>query len=193
MTDEQNNALSPNHYSRFTIQPLDFISENGLDFLQGNIIKYVCRYDAKNGLEDLQKARVYLDKLIEKVDGKTPKREPAKNPVLAASYAPEQPSSKPGVKNWRKMLVVSNSNITEEDGEMLSRIAYKPDTDEGSHAVFRHDAGWLIDVRSLEESVNSAASKSLRSLLYMAVCHGADWLCLDRDAELIPGCEVYNW
>lgn len=58
-------AVSPSHYSRFPIQPIEFIRKNRLDFLQANIIKYVCRHDAKNGLEDLMKARQYLDWLIE--------------------------------------------------------------------------------------------------------------------------------
>ena len=40
--------------------------ENNLSFAVGNIIKYVCRYDKKNGLEDIQKARQYLDFLEEK-------------------------------------------------------------------------------------------------------------------------------
>lgn len=61
-------VYSPNHYSRWKIEPLDFIMANDLDFLRGNIIKYIMRYDAKNGVEDLKKARVYLDKLIEKVE-----------------------------------------------------------------------------------------------------------------------------
>lgn len=37
-------------------------------YLKGNIIKYVARYRLKNGLEDLQKAQVYLNWLIEHVD-----------------------------------------------------------------------------------------------------------------------------
>ena len=69
----ESNPLSPGHYSRFKIQPLDFIAENNLDFLQGNVIKYVCRYDAKNGLEDLHKARVYLDKLTARVQAEQQK------------------------------------------------------------------------------------------------------------------------
>lgn len=64
-TQNNEDATSPTHYSRWKIQPLDFISQNGLDFLRGNIIKYIMRYDAKNGVEDLQKAKVYLEKLIE--------------------------------------------------------------------------------------------------------------------------------
>jgi hypothetical protein len=42
----------------------DFIIEYGMDFLEGNIIKYVTRYKDKNGIEDLKKAKWYLDKLI---------------------------------------------------------------------------------------------------------------------------------
>lgn len=53
------------HYTQFLIEPLEFIQANRLSFAQGNIIKYVCRYLSKNGIEDLIKARVYLDKLIE--------------------------------------------------------------------------------------------------------------------------------
>lgn len=65
---EEHDATNPTHYSRWKIEPLDFISANNLDFLRGNIIKYIMRYDAKGGLEDLKKARVYLEKLIEKAE-----------------------------------------------------------------------------------------------------------------------------
>lgn len=63
---KEDNKINPSHYSRWQIEPLDFISANNLDFLRGNIIKYIMRYDAKGGMEDLKKAQVYLDKLIEK-------------------------------------------------------------------------------------------------------------------------------
>ena len=49
--------IRPPYYTRFRIEPLAFITMNHLDFLQGNIIKYVCRYDG-------MKARRYLDELI---------------------------------------------------------------------------------------------------------------------------------
>lgn len=55
--------VSPEHY-KTPIQPWDFIVSNALGFLEGNIIKYVCRYLKKDGLKDLYKARHYLDKLI---------------------------------------------------------------------------------------------------------------------------------
>lgn len=66
--DVANIPTNPDYYSRWKMQPLDFIQANDLDFMRGNIIKYIMRYDAKNGLEDLKKARVYLDRLIEKVE-----------------------------------------------------------------------------------------------------------------------------
>ena len=56
------------HYKAMAIQPVVFIHENNLGFLVGNIIKYVCRYAAKDGVQDLHKARHYLDMLIESED-----------------------------------------------------------------------------------------------------------------------------
>lgn len=54
-----------NHYKQFKIQPVEFIHINDLGYIVGNIIKYVCRYKFKNGVEDLRKARHYIDLLIE--------------------------------------------------------------------------------------------------------------------------------
>ena len=54
------------HYSKMAIQPWEVIQRGDLDFWEGNVIKYVMRYRAKNGLEDLKKARHYLDYLIER-------------------------------------------------------------------------------------------------------------------------------
>ena len=53
------------HYKAMPIQPWDFIFSNELGFLEGNIVKYVCRWQSKGGIEDLRKASHYLSKLIE--------------------------------------------------------------------------------------------------------------------------------
>lgn len=66
---QADNPVRPNHYLRYKITPLRFIMENNLPFPVGNIIKYVCRFDAKNGLEDLEKAKEYLEILIRKAKG----------------------------------------------------------------------------------------------------------------------------
>lgn len=60
------------HYTRFKIQPLEFCKANDLGYLEGNVIKYVCRYPYKGApLKDLLKARDYLDHLIAKQKEKT--------------------------------------------------------------------------------------------------------------------------
>lgn len=69
-------VFRPSHYARWNIEPITFISANNLDFLTGNVIKYVMRHDAKNGLEDLRKAARYLELLIGHVE-----REKAGTPI----------------------------------------------------------------------------------------------------------------
>jgi len=60
-----NDQVGGSHYRTKTIQPWDFIAANELGFFEGNIVKYVSRWRSKGGVEDLRKARHYLDKLIE--------------------------------------------------------------------------------------------------------------------------------
>ena len=69
MTQEEPKALETqvggSHYQNMKIQPIEFIQANRLFFCEGNVVKYVVRWRTKNGLEDLKKARHYLDLLIE--------------------------------------------------------------------------------------------------------------------------------
>jgi len=54
----------PAHYD-VGIEPVKYITSHGLGFLEGNIIKYITRYKMKgNPVEDLHKARVYIDLLL---------------------------------------------------------------------------------------------------------------------------------
>jgi hypothetical protein len=53
--------------NRFHIQPYEFISKNELSFFQGNVIKYVCRYKNKNGIQDLEKIIHYCELEIKKM------------------------------------------------------------------------------------------------------------------------------
>ena len=57
------------HYSNLAIEPIDFITANNLGFCEGNVIKYISHWKAKNGIEDLKKARWYIDFLIEVENG----------------------------------------------------------------------------------------------------------------------------
>jgi hypothetical protein len=58
------------HYTILPIQPIDYITKNNFDFLEGNVIKYVSRYKHKNGLEDLRKAKHYIEMLIDREEQK---------------------------------------------------------------------------------------------------------------------------
>ena len=49
------------HYKKFKIQPIEFIVANKLNFIQGCIIKYICRFESKNGVEDLDKIIHYCE------------------------------------------------------------------------------------------------------------------------------------
>ena len=57
------------HYKGFAIQPAEYNIKNKLGFAEGNVVKYVSRAQFKGGLEDLLKAKHYLDMLIEEVSG----------------------------------------------------------------------------------------------------------------------------
>jgi len=57
----QEKQIGGSHYRRFHIQPYEFISKNDLSFFQGNVIKYVCRYKNKAGIQDLEKIIHYCE------------------------------------------------------------------------------------------------------------------------------------
>lgn len=58
------NKIKPTYYGT-GIDVIEFCLRNNLTFMQGNVIKYVTRYKNKNGIEDLEKAKEYIDRLIE--------------------------------------------------------------------------------------------------------------------------------
>ena len=67
-----NNVTNPAHYTAGSIECFDAIKasmtkEQFEGYCKGNVLKYVWRYERKNGLEDLEKAEWYLDKLIKSV------------------------------------------------------------------------------------------------------------------------------
>ena len=54
-----------NHYKSLSIQPVEFITANKLSFLEGCVIKRVCRHRAKNGAEDIRKAIHELELILQ--------------------------------------------------------------------------------------------------------------------------------
>lgn len=60
-----NELIKPKYYNKENgISPFEYIKANNLNFFEGNVVKYITRYKEKNGLEDLIKAKTYLDELI---------------------------------------------------------------------------------------------------------------------------------
>ena len=57
-------VASPSHYNK-GIETTDYIISNNMNFAEGNVVKYVTRYKDKDGVNDLLKAKLYLEKLIE--------------------------------------------------------------------------------------------------------------------------------
>jgi hypothetical protein len=55
---------SPKHYTQGNMEVITAIEGLALDYHQGNVLKYVSRYRYKNGIEDLRKAKWYIDRLI---------------------------------------------------------------------------------------------------------------------------------
>ena len=56
----ENKQVGGKHY-QLKIQPIDYILKNDIPYCEGNVIKYVTRHREKNGIEDLRKAKHYLE------------------------------------------------------------------------------------------------------------------------------------
>jgi hypothetical protein len=59
-----------NHYKKYAIQPVEFIVKNNIGFVEGNVIKYILRFKEKGGVLDLEKAKHYIELLIDSSKGK---------------------------------------------------------------------------------------------------------------------------
>lgn len=53
------------HYKDFVIQPVEFCHVNNIPYIEATAIKYLCRWRKKNGIEDLKKAKHFIEMLIE--------------------------------------------------------------------------------------------------------------------------------
>ena len=88
------------HYKKYAIEPVEFCHRNNLSWCQANVVKYVVRFKDKGGLEDLRKARHYLDMLEEFEYGK--KEDPTKE------------AESDGKRPW-KDFIPANGCATEEE------------------------------------------------------------------------------
>ena len=63
-TKANSKQVGGTHYADMKIQPFDFIHANGIPFAEGCAIKYLCRWRNKGGLQDLEKAKHFIELLI---------------------------------------------------------------------------------------------------------------------------------
>lgn len=70
MNQSNKKQIGGNHYLKYKIQPIDFILQNQLDFCQGCVIKYILRFKEKGGVQDLLKAKHYIELLIDSTKSK---------------------------------------------------------------------------------------------------------------------------
>lgn len=65
MSKANEQQVGGKHYKVLGIEPWDYIAANNLGFFEGSIVKYVTRWDCKGGIDDLRKAKHFIEKLIE--------------------------------------------------------------------------------------------------------------------------------
>jgi hypothetical protein len=84
-----NKQIGGSHYRDMAIQPSEFINKNKLQFAEGNAIKYICRHASKGEAQDLEKAKHYIDMIIER------------------DYGPKETWVE-GYNKWKKQGVISD-------------------------------------------------------------------------------------
>lgn len=60
-----NTQVGGSHYKKYAIQPVEYIHKNGLGYIEGSVVKYITRWRDKNGIQDLEKAKHFIELLIE--------------------------------------------------------------------------------------------------------------------------------
>jgi hypothetical protein len=86
------------HYKRYAIEPVEFCHRNNLSWCQANVVKYVVRFKDKGGIEDLHKARHYLDMLEEFEYGEKEKATPEKKPRRYGAWDTRLPTENSAIQ-----------------------------------------------------------------------------------------------
>ena len=90
MSNPYDKQVGGNHYSKMKIQPAEFINKNKMLFAEGNAIKYICRHINKGGEQDLQKAKHYIDMIIERDYGDDAEKSKVFSGDVKVSYSSDE-------------------------------------------------------------------------------------------------------
>lgn len=178
------------HYKKLAIQPIEFTIKNGLDFIQGNIIKYATRHKDKNGPEDLKKVIHYaelglelqygmyrpspeeLEELYKSRPGRTfsKDRTVGASPELAAPYSQKDilDMCKQAVPEERRdsiMKKIADEPMTEMEREIDRQVEEAFQLTIKSPTVFRGVLKRIMegDLSYFEENINEVVTNSTRN------------------------------
>ena len=90
MSNPYDKQVGGDHYSKMKIQPAEFINKNKMLFAEGNAIKYICRHINKGGEQDLQKAKHYIDMIIERDYGDDAEKSKVFSGDVKVSYSSDE-------------------------------------------------------------------------------------------------------
>lgn len=157
------------HYKGTTYQHWDFVLlALGGRYLEGNITKYVARWRKKNGLQDLQKARHYLDKLIESFNDGTVL--PPMNRAVTAHQSPAHFCDVNGIDVTERMIILALSDWTSREdlnrvGNILNALIEKEKYANEDERVAAVTGGVDDGLVRLPYEANDAMKESVSSIV----------------------------
>ena len=98
--------IGGHHYMNMALQPSEFINKNKLQFAEGNAIKYICRHAHKGEVQDLEKAKHYIDMIIERDYPLIPmtEEEEYRNAGITKEEAEKKPETwVEGYNKWKEL------------------------------------------------------------------------------------------
>ena len=99
------------HYMDMVIQPSEFINKNKLHFAEGNAIKYICRHAHKGEVQDLEKAKHYIDMIIERDYPLIPMTEEEEYRNAGITKEEAETSSKEWIKGYKEWKELSKKGV----------------------------------------------------------------------------------
>ena len=109
-----NKQIGGSHYKNMVMQPSEFINKNKLLFAEGSAIKYICRHAHKGEVQDLEKAKHYIDMILERDYSLVPmtEEEEYRNAGITKEEAEKKPETwVEGYNKWKELSmkgVISN-------------------------------------------------------------------------------------
>ena len=102
------------HYMDMAIQPSEFINKNKLQFAEGNAIKYICRHAHKGEVQDLEKAKHYIDMIIERDYPLIPMTEEEEYRNAGITKEEAETSSKEWIKGYNKWKDLQKKGVVSD-------------------------------------------------------------------------------